>query len=58
MERGIVVTKEERLKKAEMENREFRARLEKQTAALEYMAVCSYPEILEDNEAKAGEACF
>ena len=47
---GLILTPEERLEKAERENKMLRAENEDLKAKLYYIAVCDYPEILDDEE--------
>ena len=47
---GIIQTPEERLIKAERENKQLRKENSDLKAKIEYMAICDYPEMLEDEE--------
>ena len=47
---GLILTPEERLAKAEQENKMLRAENADLRAKLEYIAVCDYPEIIEEVE--------
>ena len=52
---GIIVTNRERIKQLEREKLELQEENNQLRAALEYVAVCSYPELLEDEEEEANE---
>ena len=45
---GILVRDKDRLLKAECENRRLKGQLERAEAIIEYVAICDYPEIFED----------
>ena len=54
MAKGIKLSKEERLRRAEAENRMLREQLAAEKAKVEYIACMNYPEIL-DNEAEESD---
>lgn len=55
MAKGIKLSKEERLRRAEAENRMLREQLAAEKAKVEYIACMNYPEILDDEEEEAND---
>ena len=55
MAKGIKLSKEERLRRAEAENRMLREQLAAEKAKVEYIACMNYPEILDDEEEESNE---
>ena len=45
----------ERLRAAETENRQLRAKLAKAESVIEYVAVCDHPEVFEEEEEMVNE---
>ena len=50
MGKGIKLSKEERLRRAEAENRELKEKLAAEKAKIDYIACMNYPEILDEDE--------
>ena len=55
MAKGIKLSKEERLRRAETENRMLREQLAAEKAKVEYIACMNYPEILDNEEEESDE---
>lgn len=56
MGKGIKLSKEERLRRAEAENRELKEKLAAEKAKIDYIACMNYPEILDEDEEEEVEA--
>ena len=50
MDGKIIKTEKERIRELEQENAALRAENDKQKSVLDYIAVCDYPEVFEDEE--------
>lgn len=56
MAKGIKLSKEERLRRAEAENRMLKEQLAAEKAKVEYIACMNYPEILDNEEEESDES--
>ena len=52
---GLIVTEKEKARQLERENEALKAENEQLKATVEYIAVCDYPEVFEDEEEAINE---